>query len=395
MIFQTLDSKNECVAVYCNEELHYDEMPNGLTATWGYAPYLDRSEVEFASLYCHDKTIDDLCPEALRPHWDQAVTRLKAFYQCFRESKIDLNENCFFDLVGEDFLMQYCDIKCKITEHVLSTCEKPENYEFLVGLSEVLGDIRTRRLNVNPSNLRDMMAKPKARRFIKKLSEIRPYASYNMAGTKTGRLTTKPHSFPVLTLDKDLRAILAPNNDLFVELDFNAAELRTVLALSGQEQPDEDIHMWIMKEVYGQQMSRDEIKKKTFAWLYNPEASNPELESVFDRKGIVERYYQEGHVSTPFGREIEVDEFRAFNYIVQSTTSDLFLRQMIKIYDAIRDKKSYIAFSVHDSLLLDFAAEDKGALKDIVSVFSDTEMGAFKTNVSVGKDYQNMRKLAV
>ena len=142
-------------------------------------------------------------------------------------------------------------------------------------------------------------------------------------------------------------------------------------------------------------MTRDEIKKKTFAWLYNPEASNPELESVFDRKGIVERYYQDGHVSTPFGREIEVDEFRAFNYIVQSTTSDLFLRQMIKIYDAIRDKKSYIAFSVHDSLLLDFAAEDKGALKDIVSVFSDTEMGAFKTNVSVGKDYQNMRKLAV
>ena len=42
-----------------------------------------------------------------------------------------LNENCFFELVPQQFLLEFCDIKNKITEHVLKNYEKPKNYDFL------------------------------------------------------------------------------------------------------------------------------------------------------------------------------------------------------------------------------------------------------------------------
>ena len=82
-------------------------------------------------------------------------------------------------------------------------------------------------------------------------------------GTKTGRLTTKKSSFPILTLDSTFRSVIKPQNDWLVELDFNAAELRTLLSLAGKEQPKEDIHDWNMKTVLKRAKSREDAKKKS------------------------------------------------------------------------------------------------------------------------------------
>ena len=59
MIFQTLDDKKECVGIYCDNDLHFDEreFPNNLTATWGYAEHLRDKQIEYASLYLEGKKI--------------------------------------------------------------------------------------------------------------------------------------------------------------------------------------------------------------------------------------------------------------------------------------------------------------------------------------------------
>ena len=53
-----------------------------------------------------------------------------------------------------------------------------------------------------------------------------------------------------------------PQNDWFLELDYNAAEVRTLLALSGKDQPEEDIHEWNIKNIYDGDLTREEAKRK-------------------------------------------------------------------------------------------------------------------------------------
>ena len=123
--------------------------------------------------------------------------------------------------------------------------------------------------------------------------------------------------------------------------------------------------------------------------MYN----NEPLEKVFNRDKILEKFWDGKQVNTPFDRNIRADHHHAFNYIMQSSTSDLFLRKMIDIHDKLKDRNSHIAFCIHDSLVIDFAREDRDIISDIVEEFSSTSLGSFKTNVSVGKNFGDMKEL--
>ena len=242
-------------------------------------------------------------------------------------------------------------------------------------------------------NIKEDMDNYKTRQFFKKAQTIEPFISYDISGTKTGRLTTKKDSFPILTLDKSFRKILKPKNDYFVELDFNAAELRTLLALAGEQQPNGDIHDWNAKNVYKGLVTREEAKKRIFAWLYNPSSKDFLSSCAYKRDEVVQKYYSDGQVKTFFDRIIPSDNHHALNYIIQSTTSDLFLRQAIKVHEALKNTKSKIVFCVHDSLVIDYSSEQNSILKDLIETFSTTELGLFKTNVSIGNNFGELRKI--
>ena len=113
----------------------------------------------------------------------------------------------------------------------------------------------------------------------------------------------------------------------------------------------------------------------------------------YDRLSVKERYWDGKIVTTPFGRKIEADEFHALNYLVQSTTADMVLRQAIKIYDLLKTSKSHVAFVIHDSLVIDLAKEDRGLLKDIFGTFEKTDLGDFMISVSAGKNFGKMEKI--
>jgi len=376
--------------VYLNGELYYEDIPDGLTRTWSYAAYLN-DDVEYASLYCEGKTLEEVCPAGLKDRYEEVSNKLKAFLISFSEAKIDLNKNCFFDLVPERFLKEYCEIKNQITHYVFQNYEKPDNYDFLLSLTKALDNINKRDLNVNLKQMSKHMISKRGRRFYKKITKISPHICYDIFGTKTGRLSVKKDSFPILTLDKEFRNVLEPNNDLFVELDYNAAELRMLLALLEEKQPREDIHEWNAKNVYRGLLNREEAKKRVFAWLYNPSSRDFLSNRAYRRDEVVERYWDGEQVNTIFGRQIQSDKYHALNYIIQSSTNDLFLRKLIELDKFLEDKKSYIAFSIHDSLVLDFAKEERNLIFEIAKIFSGTNFGDFKVNVSIGKNFGEMR----
>ena len=130
-----------------------------------------------------------------------------------------------------------------------------------------------------------------------------------------------------------------------------------------------------------------------FSWLYNPVSEDKILNEIYDRDSVVEKYFNGAHVKTVFDRKIEVDKRRALNYIVQSTTSDLFLDRLVRIYSMLSDRPSSVAFFIHDSLVIDLADSDKSLLPQIIEEFSNTKLGKFKANVSAGRDFGNMKEI--
>jgi DNA polymerase I - 3''-5'' exonuclease and polymerase domains len=98
-------------------------------------------------------------------------------------------------------------------------------------------------------------------------------------------------------------------------------------------------------------------------------------------------------VKTMFGREIEADRKHALNYIIQSTTADLVLRQVIKVHEMLRDMKSFIAFTIHDNIVLDIVDEERYIIPTMIKEFSDTDLGEYLVNVKAGKNFGDLRTL--
>ena len=141
-------------------------------------------------------------------------------------AKVSLKDECFFDLIPEHQLTRWFCIRQQALDNLYKATKKDTDYE-------ILHKAHVLTTNISQQDIS----------FGTKLGRV----LYNIFGSATGRLTTKKGSIPVLTLKKEQRELLTPQNDAFVELDLNAAEVRTLMALSGREQPQGDIHEWIVK----------------------------------------------------------------------------------------------------------------------------------------------------
>jgi len=380
MLFQALDYKQFCRLFYMGGELHTDFDPQKMTKTWQYSGHLEGQNVEYATLYCKGRSVDDMCPKHLQEKWIRLRKKKMAYMKSLKIAHIDISDVCIYELLPWRFLKEYCETKNKITQYVLNTHSRPTNYNFYKELTEVLLDISRNPLYINDTSYNNINIK------------------YNIFGTRTGRLTTFKNSFPILTLKKESRNIIEPENMYFLELDYNSAELRVMYALQRMWnderviQPQEDMHEWNIRNIFNG-MSRDEAKKAIFAWLYNPSSRNDLAEQFYNRKIALKMSNWNGSsIKNYFERRIDVDERRAVNYLLQSTLSDLFLRKKIKIYKMLKGRASRIAFSVHDSLVIDMSLEDTDIVQHLVEEFADTPFGKFKVNVNVGKNYGNLRK---
>jgi hypothetical protein len=389
LYFQAFDDKKNCYGYYYDGTLGYESLPQEFARTWSYPLSVGDRKIECADLYC-GKQIDQVCPEDLRGDWSFATGRLKAFLRSFILSKVDLNENCFYDLVPERFLLDFYAVKNEITKRVFEEWERPQNYDFLHDLNLVVKEIKYQKLNLDLVSLRRSAYDVKTKNFLKRVSRGKIYCDYNIFGTKTGRLATNADTFPILNMHKGLRKYVRPANSFFVELDYNAFELRVLLYLSGADQPNQDIHQWNVQNVYQGAISREEAKKRIFSWLYNIDSKDHLSEGVYNRDKILNKYWDGARVVNPFDRSIESDKFHATSYLVQSTAADIVLRQMIKVHKMLKNKKSHIAFTVHDSVVIDMAEEDMELLPEIKKQFSTFRDTQFLTSISIGSNFGNM-----
>ena len=393
MFFQVLDVKSDCVGYYANNIIYPGQSLPLEGSTWDYSPHLHGKAHEIARIYSQGATITDVCPEDMKEHWVEIKKTLKSCLKAFRTSRLSLDENCFYDVLPEYFLYQYLEAKNKITQHVLDTIPRPVNYNFMYNLVEMLSDIHSRELSVNIKPIQHLLSSVRGQNFHRTLQTVKHVCDYNPWGTVTGRLATAPNSFPILTMNKEFRGCIEPKNDWLIELDFNAAELRTLLALAGADQPKNDIHDWNVKSVFDSKLTREEAKVKTFAWLYSSK-ENKQLESLYNKDLVRNKYWDGFKIETDYGRIIEnVDEHHALNYIVQSTTIDMVHEQAYKVYELLKGRKSHIAFLIHDAVYIDLADEDRKELLNLLDTFRETRYDIFKVNVSAGRNLGDMKEL--
>lgn len=381
MLVEPLDNKSECIGYYCEGQI-LKEVPE-IIESWNYHPSFG-TDGEYAYLYCKED-INKVCPDIYKNEWKHVNDRMKAYFRSFVISKINLDHNCVFDMIPQQFLIKYYEVKTQIVSYILSNYHKPTDYNYLVQLSQVLADIRSRPLNIDIDILEDDKLKTK-------YNNLSRYVNYDIFGTKTGRLSTHKNSFPIMLMDKQHRTIINPNNDWFVELDYNGAEVRTFLALSGNKQPTVDIHDWNAQNIYGGSKTRDEAKVSFLAWLYG-DIKNEKAENIYNKQKVLEKYWDGEQITNAYGMVIPADSKHALSYIIQSSFAQLALRQMIKVFQFLQGRKSYVAFTIHDNIVIDLAEEDKKDLKEIIKIYSQTDLGEFKVNLKVGNNYGEMRKI--
>jgi hypothetical protein len=373
-IIQALNIENNCVGIFTEGQIYFEGFSQVLRESnfaWKHSPILQEdAKYTYLSLYLRSESLEGYSSDPI--YMKSVAEAIESQKKAALTAKIDLASLCFYDLLPDHLLNRWLTLRESAMKGISKEIDRPSDYDILHKIHVLTSEIANQDIEVSGNDERVM---------------------YDMFSSATGRLATKKGSFPVLNLHKNERSNIKPKNDLYLELDLNGAEIRTLLAFSGVEQPKEDIHSWNTKQIEPW-ISREQAKEQFFAWLYNPKSEHEVYDRIYNKKAYLEHFVNDS-IQTPFGRRLSVDERRALNYLLQSTTSDIVLSNAYDIMKLLRGKRSFIAFTMHDSVVLDFAREDSCLVEEIKNIFETNLFGRFLSNVSIGKNFGEMRKVTI
>lgn len=109
----------------------------------------------------------------------------------------------------------------------------------------------------------------------------------------------------------------------------------------------------------------------------------------------MEKYYIKDTVNTPMGRAIEVDERKALNYLIQSTTADIVLDRAVAIDKFLHGKKSCVSHIVHDEVVVDLDDSERELVPEIKEIFENNKIDKFLCNLNAGQNYYNLKGLSL
>ncbi len=235
----------------------------------------------------------------------------------------------------------------------------------------------------------------------------RVHTTFKQTGTATGRLSsTEPNlqNIPVRTeMGRELRRFFLPKNEdyVLIDADYSQIELRLLAHISkdanmiGAFLGGEDIHASTAATVFGVDRAdvTSEMRKKAkavnFGILYGIGAfslsddigvSRAEAQAYIDQylagfpgidaylKGIIQTAYEQGYVTTLFGRRRYIPELAgknkmqqkfgervAMNSPIQGTAADVIKLAMVRVHGRLAESgiDARLLLQVHDELLVE------------------------------------------
>jgi hypothetical protein len=227
------------------------------------------------------------------------------------------------------------------------------------------------------------------------LSRSKIYTQYNLY-TTTSRPSNTFNSINFAALHKDdgERACFKPENDKFIELDFQGYHPRLIGEMIGFDFPKNKNTYDVLGELLG--VSQQEAKELTFKQLYGGVWSEYQNKPFFKdvikyTDGMWDTYQYGGSIKCDnkiFIRDDEnITRTKLFNYIVQSKETSTNVDLLKLVFDKLKDKKTKLVLYTYDAFLFDYSNEDKGLIQEIVNILD------YPVNIKQGKTYHGLEKL--
>ena len=208
------------------------------------------------------------------------------------------------------------------------------------------------------------------------------YNLYNNTSRPTN--TFNSVNFAAIPKAEEYRKCFKPQNDYFVEFDFDGYHLRLLADQLDYPLTEESAHKQLAKHYVGKEESTDDeytkAKQINFHAIYGkiPEEHKnlkifKEIQEYID--AMWKSFQEGGYVWNPqsgkhFTQELkDMNPAKLMNYMMQSleTSNNIIILKEVLRY--LRDKKSFITLYTYDAILFDFSKEDgKQVLEDIKKI---------------------------
>ena len=226
------------------------------------------------------------------------------------------------------------------------------------------------------------------------LNRSKIYSQYNL-NTTTSRPSNTFNSINFAALNKDSgeRMCYRPENDMFVELDFQGYHPRLIGELVNYPFPKDVNTYELLGEVLG--VATLKAKELTFKQLYggvwDEYRNKPFFQNVAEYTDTIwEQYNKDGKIvceNKIFMFDKEMTKSKLFNYIIQSyeTLNNVKLLEVVLNY--LEDYQTKLVLYTYDAFLFDFSEKEELLIQDLINILG------YPVNIKQGKTYHGLEKL--
>jgi len=225
------------------------------------------------------------------------------------------------------------------------------------------------------------------------------YNLYNVTSRPTNAFNSV--NFAAIPKSEEHRKAFRPQNDYFVEFDFDGYHLRLLCDEIDYPLTDESAHKQLARQYFNKSdINEDEYqeaKQINFHAIYGkiPEKwAQLEIFTKIDSfiRDLWRRYEDDGKILAPISRKVfdrglkDMNPQKLMNYVMQSLETSRNILILKDILKYLKDKRTKVVLYTYDALLFDFSKEDgKNTLEDIQKILESNEKYPVKFKYS--KDF--------
>lgn len=222
------------------------------------------------------------------------------------------------------------------------------------------------------------------------------YTQYNLYTTTSRPSNTFNNiNFAALNKDNGERKCYKPENDMFIEIDFQGYHPRLIGEMVKYWFSNTENTYDALAEVLN--VTPQEAKELTFKQLYGGVWSEYQNKPFFKEvaayiDGMWDTYQYGGHIRTKnkifmLSQLEKITPQKLFNYVVQSKETSTNVELLELVLDYLKDKKTKIVLYTYDAFLFDYAKEDGEIFTTITQILQ------YPVSIKQGKSYHGLTKI--